>query len=157
MLQLTVDYGDLDRIVESLARLDPAMWDLRGLGERIGRILEVDNMQARMLGVDCDNVPFAELSPATWEWNPHRGMGPPLAPMEMSSRIISGMQVDVVEHGVGSVEVIASWPTMPFLKFHVTGTRTMPSRDPVGIRPQAWGEIGDAVSEWVDTLLGNWG
>jgi hypothetical protein len=155
MLQLTVDYGDLDRIVESLARLDPAMWDLRGLGERIGRILQVDNMQSRMMGVDYESQPFAPLAESTLRRR--QGTGPPLAPMEMQSRVISGMEIEVLDHGAGYVEVVASWPSMPFLHFHVTGTRHMPSRDPVGIRPEAWGEIGDAVSEWVDNLMANWG
>jgi hypothetical protein len=155
MVNLTIDSEGLDRILERLARLDPGQWDLRGLGERLGRILETDNMAARMLGVDYEGQEFAPLAPATLERR--MGAGPPLAPMEMASRIISGVQVDVNDTGHNAVEVVLSWPSMPFLRYHVTGTTRMPARDPCGIRPEAWAEIEREVSEWVDNLTSAWG
>jgi hypothetical protein len=150
MIHFTVEWGDLDRIADQLARFSAGAFDLAPLARKIGDILEVDNMQARMSGVDYDGNPFQPLAPATLR---HRsGSGPPLAPMDMASRVIGGMEVEVVEYGLGSVEVVASWPSMPFLKFHVTGTRHMPARDPVGLRPVAWAQVADAVTEFVDGL-----
>jgi hypothetical protein len=81
------------------------------------------------------------------------GMGPPLAPLEMSSRIISDLTMTMTGGGVGELDIIGDWPNMPFLIYHVTGTTNMPARDPVGIRAEAWAEIELAADEFLMSIL----
>jgi hypothetical protein len=72
----------------------------------------------------------------------------------MASRIISGLEIEFVDLGIDGVDIVGSWPSMPFLRFHVTGTRHMPARDPVGIRPQGWAAIEDALDRFGDSFMG---
>jgi hypothetical protein len=155
MISFTVTSTGEEQVERALLDLQYRMLDLHPLGRRIADLVEVDNMAARMMGVDKDDQPFAPLSPATWEWNPNRGPGPPLAPMESSSRIVSDLTMELVDLGPGALDIIGSWPNMPFLIHHVTGTSRMPSRDPVGIRPRGWATILEVSDEWVEALLTN--
>jgi hypothetical protein len=152
MMKFEVSSSGDEQIATYLADLEYRVTDLKPLAVEIGALIEVDNMAARMLGVDKDNQPFAELAPATLA-DPYRGPGPPLAPMEMASRIISGLEIEFVDLGIDGVDIVGSWPSMPFLRFHVTGTRHMPARDPVGIRPHGWAAIEDALDRFGDSFL----
>jgi hypothetical protein len=112
-------------------------------------------MQARMLGVDRDNQPFAELRPATWDRHPDRGPGPPLAGMEMSSRVIGGFEVETEMDGIGTAEVVGHWPSMDeFIIYHIAGTRNMAQRDPAGITPSGWAAVADSFDRWLSAVAG---
>jgi hypothetical protein len=101
------------------------------------------------------------LNPATFLWNPFRDpSADPLVPMGQASRAVSGFRVRNWEGVSGPNEqvIIGDWPTMPFLIHHVMGYtsrhgHSVPSRDIVGIRAEAWGRIGDAFDRFVDGLL----
>jgi hypothetical protein len=152
MIRFTINADGLEQEAERLEAMSFRVMDLMPIGTTFAQIMATDNMAARMQGVDKDNEPFAELAEATLKkWN--RGMGPPLAPMESASRIISGFETEVNPTWLG-VDVIGSWPSMDsFLGYHVTGTTHMPARDPVGIRPSAWAEMLVAFDAWVDSVV----
>jgi hypothetical protein len=153
MMRFTVGSDGEEQAAEFLADLQYRVVDLMPLAVRVGELIEVDNMAARMLGVDKDGAPFADLAPATVA-DPRRGPGPALAPMEMSSRVISGLEVELLTLGIGAIDVVGSWPSMPFLHHHVTGTKHMPARDPVGIRPEGWAAIEAELDRFAGSLLG---
>lgn len=152
MMKFEVSSSGDEQVATYLADIAYRVTDLMPLAVAIGNLIVVDNMAARMLGVDKDDQPFAGLAPATLA-KPYRGPGPPLAPMEMASRIISGLEISYVDLGIGGIDIVGDWPSMPFLHYHVTGTKHMPARDPVGIRPQGWAAIEGALDEFADSVL----
>jgi hypothetical protein len=151
MLKIEVSSSGEEQVSAYLADLKYRVVDLRPLAIEIGELIQVDNMAARMLGVDKDNQPFAPLAPATLR--DRMGNGPPLAPMEMLSRVVSDLEISYVDMGIGGVDIVGDWPNMPFLIYHVTGTGRMPARDPVGIRPQGWATIEDALDRFGESIL----
>jgi hypothetical protein len=151
VLKFEVTSSGEEQVTAYLADIQYRVVDLKPLAIEIGELIQVDNMAARMLGVDKDNQPFADLAPATLR--KRVGNGPPLAPMEMSSRVISDLEISYVDRGIDGVDIIGDWPNMPFLIYHVTGTSRMPARDPVGIRPQGWATIEDALDRFGDSIL----
>jgi hypothetical protein len=153
MMQFSVTSTGEDQVLRHLDDIQFRVFDLKPLGVKIGEIVQVDNMAARMLGVDKDGLEFAPLAPATLA-DPRRGPGPALAPMEMASRIISDLTISYVEGGVGELDVVGDWPGMPFLIYHVTGTRHMPARDPVGVRPEGWAQVEEAADAFLESILG---
>jgi len=151
MISFSVTSSGDEQASEYLAGLTYRVTDLMPLAVIISDLVEIDNMAARMLGVDKDDQPFARLRPATLRTR--AGTGPPLAPMEMSSRIVSGLEMSRVDLGIDGVDVVGAWPSMPFLIHHVTGTVHMASRDPVGVRPQGWAEIEQALDRFGESLM----
>lgn len=152
MMKFEISSSGEEQVSAYLADLEYRVTDLRPLAVEIGNLIEVDNMAARMLGVDVDNQPFQPLADSTLR--KRVGNGPPLAPMDMSSRIISGLEITLVDVGIGGIDILGDWPSMPFLHYHVTGTKYMPARDPVGIRPQGWATIEDAVDRFGESIMG---
>jgi len=151
MISFTLKAEGLDEEVERLEAIAFRVLNMEPIGLQFAEIMATDNMAARMEGVDKDGNPFADLAESTWRRR--QGMGPPLAPMDTASRIISGFETQVLPTWLG-VDIIGSWPSMDsFLGYHVTGTTRMPSRDPVGIRPSAWAEMITAFDAWVDTVV----
>lgn len=152
MMSFSIASSGHEQAAEYLLAIEYRVSDLRPLALEVSDLIEVDNMAARMLGVDADGQPFRDLRPATLAKR-HRGVGPPLAPMEMASRIISGLEMSIVDMGLAGIDVVGEWPSMPFLRHHVEGTVHMTARDPVGIRPQGWGQIEQALDRFGDSIL----
>lgn len=165
-IEVVGDRDELDRLGAVFEGL-PESIDLLPLGQIVAGILLEDNVAARMLGVDKDgdafyDVPGATINPqladATFSFNPYRSaFEPPLIPMGVASRAISGFQVDVAGDPQ-DVLVTGSWPGFPELRFHVTGFTSRSGkwvypRDIVGIRPEAWDRIALAFDEFVEHLL----
>jgi hypothetical protein len=104
------------------------------------RQLFVDGKRDQLLhGQDAQGAPFAPLAPSTLRDRP--GNGPPLAPMGDRSRIVVDYEVKV-STAAGQLTVSAGWPLLNWIKYHKTGTRKMPRRDPTGFRPA---DVADAM------------
>lgn len=153
-ISLSISGTGFDPILSYLDDLAYRVFDLRPLAEKISDEVEIQNMAARMLGVDTYGDDFQPLSPNTWKRHPNRGPGPPLAGHEMSSRIISGLEMRIEQDGPTDFTVVGSWPSMPWLKYHVTGTQHMPSRDPVGITAAGMDAIERAFDDHLEAILG---
>jgi hypothetical protein len=82
-------------------------------------------------GVDADGGPFAPLAPSTLRNRP--GSGPPLVPRYRDSAIIRAYTVTITTIGAG-LRIVAGWPTLAWVKYHQSGTKHMPQRDPGGFR-----------------------
>lgn len=102
--------------------------------EQAKRIVLDDNRDGLLRGLDKDGVRFAPLAESTLR--SRDGGGPPLSPHEASSRLIANAVAIDYRYG-GQVVVILKWvgDAAVWIRYHRTGTRNMPRRNPVGIRP----------------------
>lgn len=122
--------------------------------EKAKRIIEQDNRDGLLRGLDKDGVPFAPLAASTLR--SRDGGGPPLSPHESASRVIA--RFEAVEYRyAGQVIVAGQWVGANFLRYHRTGTRNMPRRNPVGFRPAARQRLKDAAVQFRRDLLRNGG
>lgn len=113
-------------IARRIERPEPAATAIRELLER--------GKQAQLLaGRDAAGVPFAPLAPSTLRRR--EGAPTPLVPHGPSSRIVTGYVV-TVRAEPGRLECSAQWPGLGWVKFHRSGTRRMPRRDPGGFRAE---------------------
>jgi hypothetical protein len=150
MIELRVIAPGLDSVIVRLDELAARLRDLRWLAERIAEILVRQNYEARVAGLDATGEPFLALAPSTLKRR--KGTGPPLAPEEGASKI-ANPAIEIIPLGDGAWRIALSWPDMPYLKYHVTGTPNMPARNPVGVTPMGWEQIRAAVDQAVAELL----
>lgn len=108
------------------------MRDLRPVEPQLRRIFIEGKRRQLERGVDARGAAFAPLKPSTRERR--AGAGPPLAPQGVNSEIVARYSVSF-ERAVNGLVLVAGWP-MSWVKYHVTGTRYMPKRDPSGFRPE---------------------
>lgn len=148
-------------VVGHLERMRSGLADLRPLAETIAQAMRDDREAAGRAGEDRFGEPLAPINhgvPLPPRELAHRGgSGPPLAPRGAASRLIADFVVDVVELGEGRIEVVGSWPTMPFLRYHTGGPEhswRLPVRNVVGLRPYAHDWIVRAARDYVAGLMG---
>lgn len=141
MIQFSINHESaltgIDLIIKSIAELEFRVFNLRPLADEIVEVIEVDNIEARLAGVGWDDTELAPLKDSTWKRHPDRGPGPPLAGHGTESRATSDLTFEMEDVGPGEIDIIGSWPNMPFLYCHVTGTQFMEARDIVGISENA--------------------
>lgn len=156
MISFRVESEGLGNLIDYVRRLSTI--DFTPLGHRIARIAEVDNARARTAGLDREDVPFAPLRGARplkpSEIRRRGGPGPPLAPKGPASRVIAGFVVEVVPNPEGGIVVRGSWPGLDWMRFHASGTRDMPRRDPAGLTPTGEDRVFDAVRDFLRDELG---
>lgn len=134
-MTLLEKYRDVLRRAEDVHPLEPRVRQIITEGKR-------DQLQR---GVDVQGKPFVGVAPSTRKTR--GGIGPPLAPRGAQSRIVREFTVRFERAREGLV-VVMGWP-MEWVKYHVTGTRHMPRRDPTGVRERDRRAILRALSEWV--------
>jgi hypothetical protein len=132
----------LERNTEILARLGR----LQEVAEPIAQIFREGKREQLLAGADAGGFPFAPLAPSTLS---HRqGSGPPLAPNGSSSRVITGYVVSV-EVDARGLTISAGWPALDWIKYHRTGTKRMPKRDPGGFRDQDKAAATKVIEEFI--------
>ena len=119
----------LDRNEEILRRAQR----LEPIGEQIRETLERGKSEQLLAGRDATGDPFAPLAPSTLKRRV--GTGPPLAPRGAASAIVVGYVVTIATDD-GRLTAAASWPGLDWVRYHRTGTRRMPKRDPSGFRAE---------------------
>jgi hypothetical protein len=141
------NFEDLKQLVASLS-----VPDFTPLAERVAAIMIEDNRSGLLAGLDCFGD---EMTPVT-ESTIRRGRGgdgPPLIPRGEASRAISDYRVDIEDIPSGK-RLTGSWPDTPFIRYHVTGTKHMPPRDPADIRPIGQEKLQEALDDFCSTLIG---
>lgn len=103
--------------------------DLSPIAGDVRAILTEGNKRRALAGIDFMGRPYAPLAPSTWA--SRKGSGPPLAPRSAQSRVVTDYTVQVTADP-GRLTFAASWPDVPFMEYHIHGTRRMPRRDPLG-------------------------
>src|SRR5262245_43657337 len=121
---------------------------------KIRRIIIDDNIDKLMnRSVDRYGKPCAKLAKSTLA-DPKRGPGPALVPNFMHSRFISRFRAEWQPARFFGVAVLdMKWIGMPWAKYHITGTRRMPRRDPSGITPKGWSQIRYVFHEWTKDVM----
>jgi hypothetical protein len=115
--------------MQHLERLEPQLREVFTQGKR----------EQLLAGTDASGHPFAPLAQSTLRQR--QGSGPPLAPRGADSLIVTGYQITVAVAS-GQLTITAGWPFLSWVKYHRTGTRRMPRRDPGGFRPA---DVADAM------------
>lgn len=119
--------------------------DVRPIEPRIRQIY-LDGKRFHLLrGTDAQGRPFAPVKPATAKRR--GGSGPPLAPRGSASRVIADYQVHL-ERLPNGFRVSSGWP-MAWMRYHRTGGRNLPQRDPGGFREIDKREAMRVLREWV--------
>lgn len=121
------------------------MRDLRPVEPQLRRIFVEGKRDQLTRGVDAQGRAFEPIKPATRE---HRaGSGPPLAPQGVNSDIVTRYTVQLQQVANG-LAVVAGWP-MAWVKYHVSGGRRLPRRDPSGFRPQDKAEAMRRIRDYI--------
>ena len=118
---------------------------LNEVAEPVRRIFVDGKREQLLAGVDAQGVAFAPLAPSTLR---RRNVGPPLVPHGSQSRLITGYVVTVEAHGT-ELTVDGDWPGLDWVKYHASGTKHMPKRDPGGFREQDKAAAAETVKEFV--------
>ena len=82
--------------------------------------------------------------------------GPPLAPRDQFSRVITNLKVTIGGppngspnwYAEGAWDEVVNVQGQPFLKYHFDGTGRLPRRDLRGVRPQGVAKAVDALRNW---------
>lgn len=136
----------MGKISERLADIARRGGDLSPLGEPVRRVLWEGNRERALAGENAQGVRFAPLAASTLK---HRkGTGPPGAPRGASSRVVTGYVVSVIA-AVGRLSFTGSWPGLDWIKYHATGTKRMPQRDPFGFRQRDLDKVRQMLREYV--------
>lgn len=133
-------------IRERLTELAKRCGDLTPIQNDVRQILVNGNRERALAGTNAQGVPFASLAPSTLKHR--RGKGPPQAPRGAGSQIVTGYVVQVTA-GPGELRIIASWPDLPWIPYHVDGTPHMPARNPMGYRQQDLEKIRALMNGYV--------
>jgi hypothetical protein len=137
-LGLTVNWSARGPAAERLADLARRCGDLTPLREPVRQILVDGNRERSLAGTDPQGRSFAALAASTLRRR--RGTGPPLAPRGAQSRVVTAYEVDVLA-GAGRLSFTGSWPSLPWMEYHHSGTARMPARNPYGFRQQDLDEV----------------
>ena len=101
----------------------------------------------------------------SWTTAPHNNLtsaqyrllgGPPLAPRDQFSRVITNLKVTIGGppngspnwYAEGAWDEVVNVQGQPFLKYHFDGTGRLPRRDLRGVRPQGVAKAIDALRNW---------
>jgi hypothetical protein len=123
-----------------------------------------DNREGFLRGLDKDDIPFRALAERTIAnrrsaTGPADPFAPPLVPARERSRAIANYRVTSIREGASSWVILGAWMNVlsdrgvAFLGFHASGTRYLPVRDFLGVRPGGRKRISAALSAW---LLSRW-
>lgn len=118
---------------------------LRPAADRIGEVLRRGKAEQLLAGVDAAGRGYAPASPATLR---RRGPGQVLVPDGEASRLIRDYTV-TAEVQPGRIRVSAGWPGLDWVRYHRTGTRRMPARDPGGFRESDLAECREILQRYV--------
>lgn len=124
--------GSLDWLQDLLRRARTP--DLAPIAADIKAIVVAGNRAGLYAGTDVSGRAFAPLADATYRRG-RGGLGPPTIPRHSASGLIARFEVRIAMHGPNELVIHASWPGVTHVKYLAEGTRHMPRRDPVGIRP----------------------
>jgi hypothetical protein len=113
--------------------------DLRPLADEVRFIAKDDAQQRARAGLDVDGVPLTPL---------RRGDGVPIA------GVGDAMVVEVLHESGGDFLIRGTWPTMPFLSYHVEGAGHDPVRRVVGLSDEARERLREATRDFALGLLG---
>jgi hypothetical protein len=117
------------------------------MAERL-RVLFVEGKRAQLLaGHDAQGTPFAPLAASTLRYR--KGFGPPLVPNEGASKLIAGYVVTITTEPA-QIRVEAGWPGLDWVRYHQSGTRRMPQRDPGGFRAP---DVAEALRLWKEDIF----
>jgi hypothetical protein len=169
-----LDLTGLDHILAGLRRIQNL--NAKPLMDSWVLIIEADNRQGVMAGIDKDGVPMApvtyrpkgppkrHLRRKVGAYNPGVGGnlssseyrrlgGPPLAPRGTGSRVITNLLTGHGREGdhwyaLGYWEGVVSPKGNPFLRYHFTGTAKLPRRDLRGLRPAGRAKALTALQAW---------
>jgi hypothetical protein len=169
-----LDLTGLDHILAGLRRIQHL--DATPLMLSWMQIIESDNRQGVMAGIDKDGVPMApvtyrprgapkrHLRRKVGAYNPGVGGnlssseyrrlgGPPLAPRGTGSRVITNLLTGHGREGdqwyaLGYWEGVVSPKGNPFLRYHFTGAGRLPRRDLRGLRPTGRAKALTALTAW---------
>lgn len=119
--------------------------DLSPLEPRLREIYTDGKREQLLQGRGTQGDDFAPVKASTIKTR--GGSGPPLAPHGEASRIVSGFQV-LFERVPATLRIVAGW-SLDWVKYHKTGTRHMPKRDPGGFREQDRRAAFDALRKWI--------
>jgi hypothetical protein len=131
-----------DRAQQILDRLGR----LKEVAEPVRQIFLHGKREQLLAGTDAQGVAFAPLAPSTL--TRRDGFGPPLVPHGSHSRLITGYVVTVEVHGT-ELAIDGDWPGLDWVKYHVSGTKHMPKRDPGGFREQDKVKAAATVQEFL--------
>ena len=128
--------------------------DMSSLAAELVVMTMQDNAEARLAGVDKNGNVLVGIEEETVRRRARRGdgEGPPLAPNETASRVVTEFFVTPEEVGPLHWRFVCSWP-MPWLTYHTQGSGRNKVRDIVGIRPELAEKINSLVSAWIDNNL----
>lgn len=149
-----VSGGDFSGILGMLRSL--AAPDLKPLGERIKVALVEGNRSGLLAGLDADGNPMAPLAESTIKRG-RGGDGPPTVPESSSAALIERYQVGIDPMAGGGIRIRAGWSGIPQLDLLQSGTRHMPARRVIGVRPQTRLAIQAEVDAFASTLIGGRG
>ncbi len=126
--------------------------DMSDLAAALVEMTLSDNEEARLAGVGKDGQPLEDIKESTIRRRRRRGDGdgPPLAPNESLSRVVTGFTATSEEVGPLHLRVTCRWP-MDWLHHHTQGVpaNNLPPRDIVGVRPEMSEKIHDLVRSWI--------
>ena len=157
MIRLKVSGLNFESIIQQVQAL--AFPDLGPLAQTLRDVMLADNSDGLEAGLDIYGDPMEPVKDSTRKTR--GGDGPPLIPNYGASRAISDYQVEIQELTDRTI-LIGSWPSSPFIRFHrmgyavqtKTGAVGVPSRDPVGIRPDGQEKIAAALEAFALSLVG---
>jgi hypothetical protein len=131
---------------QQLSELARRCGNLSPLAAPVRQVLVDGNRERALAGTDAQGRAFAPVKASTRKTR--GGPGPPLAPRGASSRIVTGYVVAVLA-GVGRLTFTGSWPGLPWVEYHRTGTKRMPRRDPFGFRRRDLNRVADMLRKHV--------
>jgi hypothetical protein len=147
--------GNLDEILAQLHRIQNP--DLRPLAEQVAEVIVEGNRDGLLAGTDATGAPMAELADSTYRATGmarRGGLGPPTVPRFSASSLIDRFKVSVDTNSSGKGFVIkAGWIGVEQVKFFASGTKYMPARNPVGIRPETRVKIQTVVDNFAKNLV----
>jgi hypothetical protein len=144
------DFKGVDNLSKYFKGLAVGLGDLRPLGVRCGELMLQGNRDG--LGTDLLGNKLVPLSPNTLKRG-RPGDGDPLSPRGLGSRIVTNAKISIANKSGSVTAVEIEFVGMPWLRFHETGTKYMPIRDIVGIRPNTMKKITDVVHEYMGNLV----
>jgi hypothetical protein len=140
---------DLLAFFEGLKNLD-----LLPIANELAEQMYAENVQARVEGVSGSGLDLTEIKESTIERRRRagKGSGPPLAPDDTASQIVAAFETRVEHPSPHEWYVIGEW-NLPWLQYHITGTKWMPARNPVGFRPSFTAKANEIFALRVSELL----
>jgi hypothetical protein len=135
--------------------------DLTPLAQKIEEIIKGENERRLKAGENFDGKTTAPLKPSTIERG-RGGFGPPRIPRFDGSWPIAKFEIVIEKTGKYALAIRAGWPTVPYSKYHQTGTKKkdgsvlMAARPLAGISTSTRAQLKQASDKFArDLLRGN--